>query len=111
MIRVMQASDLGGAPADKQIDVGNTDRPGLWFEIANVSPHIFELRDEGDGVRAIIGAFQYTPLRMKIKAERLTLHWIGTQSASNLPSANFAVYAGVTQNPLSSDDPSIQLVG
>lgn len=109
MIRVLQPSDLVAAPADKQIDVGHTDRPDLWFEIANFSPYIFELRDEGDQVRALIGAFLYTPMAMKIKAERFTLHVIATQSSSNVPPASWAVYAGVTMNPLHSD-PSLQLL-
>jgi hypothetical protein len=102
MIRFFQPADLLSLPADKseRVDVGTQE---LYFEVANVSGYLFELQDEGGGVIAIVGAFGYVAVKLKVATEKVTLHAFATQSASNLPIANWALYAGVTSNPLLPD--------
>jgi hypothetical protein len=103
VIRFFQPADLAALPADRSFDIAHSHMKGLYFEVANVSGYLFELQDEGGVPIAIVGAFSYLAYKLKVATEKLTLHAIATQSSSNLPITSWAVYAGVTKNPLLPD--------
>ena len=99
MIRFMQPNDLAAAPADRAFDVpAKIVEPDLYFEVANMSPYVFELQADDGQIRAIAGAFQYTAVLLSPLTSKLTFHVIATEAAPPIPAANYAVYAGLTQN-------------
>lgn len=100
MIRLLAPGDLGSLPADKQMDVPMKTETGppMWFEVANYSPYAFEIQDDKGTVRGIAGAGDYTSVPLSPITAQMTLHAIATVTTP-VPSASYAVYAGITRNP------------
>jgi hypothetical protein len=101
VIRFFQPNDLAVAPADRAYDVGmvKTASDAPYFEIANLSPYVFEIQDEGGRVLAIAGAFFYTAIRLSALTQKLTLHVIATETSAPIAAASYAVYVGLTKSP------------
>jgi hypothetical protein len=103
MVRALQAADLATLPADKTMPSKTGTNPGVWFEVANLSPYAFELLDDAGQVRAIAGPFNYTAIPMMDVSDHITLHPVATQTTAPTLAADWKVYAGLTKRALTSE--------
>lgn len=105
MREIFNAGALASAPADKQIPAGSQDRTGLFFEVYNLSPYAFELQDDEQNIRGVVGPFDYAVVSLEEFSftQNVVLHYNGaTMAAASQPiaSTGWILYAGLTKQPL-----------
>ncbi|HLY52567.1 MAG TPA: hypothetical protein VKQ31_06120 [Steroidobacteraceae bacterium] len=99
MIKLFQASDLAALPNDKSFDVEHILNQRLYFEVANLSPYVFEVQEEdATRVRALVGAGAYVIFTIGERTAKYILHAVTTQSGYPILAAGYAVYCGVTRD-------------
>jgi hypothetical protein len=102
MIPAIVNSQLAAQPADVTVPTATGGEPGVWLEVANLSPYAFELIDDGNQIRGMVGPFRYLAILISSNiTDRIVLHALGTQAVAFQPFTNtsWKVDAGLTKHP------------
>lgn len=101
MVPIYIASELAAAPADRSVPTRTGSKAAMFFEVANLTPYVFELIGDDNQVYAVVGPFGYAAVSLAVGTDHLTFHVIATEAVASQPfvAANWQVLGGLTAHP------------